>query len=148
MTWVIPLIGAALSVAGGVSAANNAEEAAEREEEAARMQARQDEAQTQEEIRREQLSNQEVNKQDLIAAAASGLEVSGSVEDELARTKKEQQKELEWLAQAGRSRTAATRARGSNAAATTRAGGKTALWSGVAGGVAGAGQSYDTYANS
>ena len=130
---VLALAGTATSLAGGISAQKNAEVAAEAQRIEADKAAIQLEQQGAEQKRRDRLANLEINSENLKRAAASGVQVSGSVSAHLNKVKKEQQAELAWLDSSVVSNSSLARQRGRNAAGATEARGDTALWQGIGG---------------
>ena len=150
MAWpliALAVFSAAVSVIGGIQASQNAERAAEAQEREAELQARQIEAEGYEQARRDKLANREINSENLKRAAASGVQVSGSVEDHLTKVKKEQQKELDWLGRSTANRADLTRQSGANAAAVTEASGQAQLWGAAASAAGSAAAGYDAYQN-
>jgi len=143
----LAVFSAAVSLIGGIQAAQNAENAAEAQKREAELQARQIEAEGYEQARRDKLANREINSENLKRAAASGVQVSGSVEDHLTKVKKEQQKELDWLAKSTANKAALAKQAGANAAAVTEAAGKAALWNAVGSAAGSAAGGYDAYQN-
>ena len=134
--WLLPalgILGAATSLIGGIQAKRQAEQSAADQRREGEMEARQLEAEGFEQVRRDKLANREINSEGLKRAAASDVQVSGSVSAHLKKVKDEQAKELSWLRDSVVSRSDLARRRSGNSARATEARGDSALWQGIGG---------------
>lgn len=131
----IPLVLGAASVFQGVKGYQDAKQAAKDQKKLARANTQNIQAETDERLRRANVSEAKRSGTSRARAAASGLKGGGSMAQWEQAQQLEFDKQMEWLQNASQSRQQQALMGGDTAADRTRASGSQALWSGLGGGV-------------